>query len=179
MKAHSLWQRFGRWLRATRAQNSSTQAAPISASVQQHAKRARPAEDAAKRYKHLRHNHREQLQVLIRETLLRHGILSTAYSFRALTLDREGQHFIVLLELDGHDTDTRHSQLLQMEADLQRLTQERQPQLHVKHVYWRVTNACDTPEDPHLELPPEFAPTQPLEPNAVRPVTGQHTRSAA
>lgn len=164
MKPPSLWQRVSQWLHpASSGLRSQATRAPKSTDSLVAPERASPATGTPQSHKQLRQGHREQLQVLIREILLRHGILSTAYSFNALTLDRAGQHFIILFDLDGHDIDTRHNHLLGLELDIQRLTQERLPHLQVKHVYWRVTHAIETRPTPSPDAQPEFAPTQPME----------------
>lgn len=163
MKPLSLWQRLQRRLQPPPSR-PATAVVPAPAPVAP-AQRAQPAEPQPSPHKQLRDERREQLNALVREAMLRGGILSTAYKFRALTLDRHGEHFIVLFDLDGHDLDTRHSTLNALELTLQTLVQERHPPLQVKHVYWRVTDPDETTDAPRPSDQPDFAPTQPMMPH--------------
>lgn len=92
--------------------------------------------------------------------MIRAGILSGAYKFKALTLDKSGTAFIVMFDLQSPDLTAQPDLQGQLERNLQNHTQSRLG-ITVKAVYWRhgpqlVTN--DRPSSNH----PAFAKTRPL-----------------
>jgi len=87
--------------------------------------------------KQLRAQRREQLFGLVRENMIRAGVLSSAYKFKVLTLDSLGQSFIVLIDVQGHAIRHDAATLAGLEAQLQTLCRDRLS-LTVKNVYWRL-----------------------------------------
>ncbi len=79
---------------------------------------------------------REQMFSVVRESLIRAGVLSTSYQFKVLTLDALGDSFIVLIELslDGHAMPDEY--LLEIEHWIQD-TARRRHEMGVQSVYWR------------------------------------------
>jgi len=79
---------------------------------------------------------REQMFSVVRESLIRAGVLSNSYQFKVLTLDAVGDSFIVLIELslDGHSMPDEY--LLEVEHWIQD-TARRRHEMGVQSVYWR------------------------------------------
>lgn len=170
MSAPSLWQcLFGR----------PTQSADR---LEEHGHRLTPAVSASEEEllgldaRQLRGQRREQLFSVVRENMVRTGVLSSAYKFKALTLDRQGTSFIVMFDIDADATDCRPEALNALEHSLQTLAQERIG-VTVKAVYWRAretpapANALLSRPNTQLDeiarrLPPtghpDFEPTQPM-----------------
>lgn len=124
--------------------------------------------DDTHKQKQLRTVRREQLSQLVQESMLRSGIVGTAYKFKAISLDAAGEQFLVLFELEGPGLDTQHSHLNQVGESLKTLVHSRAPELHVKQVYWHVNNPPEkaTPPRPKREM--DFLPTQPMDSNDLR-----------
>lgn len=80
---------------------------------------------------------REALFGIVREIMLRSGILSSAYKFKVLSIDQKGRHFLVLLDLS---LDLAHSEpaerLLEIEKMIAEASMSRM-QVVVQAVYWR------------------------------------------
>jgi hypothetical protein len=80
---------------------------------------------------------REALFGIVREIMLRSGILSSAYKFKVLSIDQKGRHFLVLLDLS---LDLAHSEpaerLLEIEKMIAETSMSRM-QVVVQAVYWR------------------------------------------
>lgn len=152
MSSSTLWQQMARWLKA-----ASPSAQPAASPEES----SRPSRSPAARQ--LRAEQRHKLQALVREHMIRAGVLSSAYKFRALPLDRVGQSFIVLIELDAAATAHDPDSLQDWESTLQTHAQDSLG-LVVKAVYWRLHPAQTTalvPEPPsHEPFPPAPAPTR-------------------
>lgn len=102
-----------------------------------------------------RNARRETLYAVIRECMIRSGVLSTAYKFKVLTLDPDGQSHLVLIDIQAgalqHVPGGPHA----LETDLQQLASER-TKLTVKSVYWRDI------ESPSINRPAAAAPPAPV-----------------
>lgn len=123
----------------------------------------------------MRGHRREQLFAIVRESMIRAGVLSSAYKFKALTLDRKGNSFIVMFDIDADATDCRPEALRSLEHTLQELARERIG-IEVKAAYWRAREAPaartteGTTHDVLAEIAnkatstrhPDFEPTQPM-----------------
>lgn len=123
----------------------------------------------------MRGHRREQLFAIVRESMIRAGVLSSAYKFKALTLDRKGNSFIVMFDIDADVTDCRPEALRALEHALQELARERIG-IEVKAAYWRAREAPagrtmdNKPHDMLTEIAnrptsaahPDFEPTQPM-----------------
>ncbi len=135
---------------------------------------------------------REQLYTVVRENMIRAGVLSGSYKFKVLTLDHDGASHLVLIDIESTALDGVPGGTLNLESELQQLAEERL-QLEVRAVYWRLLGdplaagaparpepaATATPADPveHDELaalhraletpighdtPRGFEPTRPM-----------------
>ena len=62
---------------------------------------------------------REQLFTVIRESLIRGGVLSTSYSFKVLSTDANGDSFLVLIDLALGAKDLPDEYLLEIERWIQ------------------------------------------------------------
>ena len=80
---------------------------------------------------------REALFGVVREVMLRSGILSSAYKFKVLSIDQKGRHFLVLLDLSMELADTEPAgRLLEIEQMIADTAMSRM-QVAVQAVYWR------------------------------------------
>ena len=80
---------------------------------------------------------REQLFALVRENMIRMGVLSSHYKFKVLTLDPAGEQFIVMVDWQPGALGADPVFERQFEAGLQLLLTERKQGFKVKAVYWR------------------------------------------
>ncbi|MDR3067211.1 MAG: hypothetical protein LBV05_17120 [Comamonas sp.] len=95
---------------------------------------------------------REQLYVIVREAMVRVGILSAGYKFKVLSLDNVGQRFVVMVDLaPAYAADA--SQQRRIEALIAELARTRMD-AGVHAVYWRVNGQLQT------AATPDFAQTQ-------------------
>lgn len=97
---------------------------------------AASADSAAGNLKALRANRREQLFAIVRENMVRAGVLPSAYKFKILTLDRQAQDFIVLCDIQPSAFDGHPDVLARLESSLKQLARERM-NVGVRSVYWR------------------------------------------
>jgi hypothetical protein len=78
---------------------------------------------------------REQLYAVVRESMVRAGVLSSTYKFKVLSLDARGQQFLVMVDLaQGSGADM--VRLAEIEAMIAQTAKSRQ-QILVTAVYWR------------------------------------------
>ena len=100
---------------------------------------ARPEEDAGAARQSLREQRsarREQLYAIVREIMVRVGILSAGYKFKVLSLDSSGQRFVVMVDLaPAYAADA--AQQRNIEALIAELARARMGAA-VHAVYWRV-----------------------------------------
>jgi hypothetical protein len=85
---------------------------------------------------------REQLFSVVRESMIRGGVLSTSYDFKVLTLDANGDSFLVLIDLALPADMMPDSYLLEIERWVQSSAQSRHTML-IPSVYWRRNAAHD------------------------------------
>jgi hypothetical protein len=100
----------------------------------------------AKELKKRRSARRENLYAVVRENMIRAGVLSSAYKFKVLTLDNEGLTHTVLIDIRSDALAQVADGANGLEQGLQKLAQERLG-LEVKSVYWRTRNTT-TPATP-------------------------------
>lgn len=95
---------------------------------------ARQAKAAGKR-KLERTERRELLYLVVREAMVRAGVLSSRYKFKVLSLDPQGNHFLVMIDLaqGGRNDTVRLSEIEQMIAQAARARYD----ILVTAVYWR------------------------------------------
>jgi hypothetical protein len=158
----NLWQRLIRWLQPAPATRHPRHTPDASLTTGRESSRQQRAAQ------------REKLHALVRESMIRSGVLSGAYKFKSLPLDRTGQSFIVLFDLDATAMACDAQQQAEWETLLQTLAQDRL-HIEVKSVYWR-THPIPATRDaaPHPTTHshpnttpsrrPDFAPTQPMDP---------------
>ena len=79
---------------------------------------------------------REQLFSVVRESLIRAGVLSTSYEFKVLTLDANGDRFLVLIDLALPADVMPDEYLLEIERWIQSSADKRHT-MAVQGVYWR------------------------------------------
>ena len=85
---------------------------------------------------------REQLFGVVRESLIRAGVLSTSYEFKVLTLDANGDSFLVLIDLALPAEGMPDAYLLEIENWIQQSAKARHG-MAVRSVYWRRRAAND------------------------------------
>ena len=83
-----------------------------------------------------RHARREQLYVAIRESMTRAGMLSASYKFKVLSLDQNGNQFLVMMDIAAGLT-TSAAKLTHTEEILMQ-TAKAGYDIVVTAVYWRV-----------------------------------------
>jgi hypothetical protein len=79
---------------------------------------------------------REQLFSVVRESMIRGGVLSTSYEFKVLTLDANGDSFLVLIDLALPVEAMPDAYLLEIERWIQSSAESRHD-MKVGSVYWR------------------------------------------
>jgi hypothetical protein len=79
---------------------------------------------------------REQLFSVVRESMIRGGVLSSSYEFKVLTLDANGDSFLVLIDLGLPVEAMPDAYLLEIERWIQ-LSAESRHGMKVGSVYWR------------------------------------------
>ncbi|MBS3997255.1 MAG: hypothetical protein KGZ67_07940 [Hydrogenophaga sp.] len=94
--------------------------------------------------KGLRIKRREQLFAVVREAMIRGGVLSTSYEFKVLTLDATGDHFLVLIDLALPAQSMQDEHLAEVETWIRDSAQGRHS-MTVRSVYWRRKSV----QDPH------------------------------
>ena len=94
---------------------------------------------------------REQLYVIVREAMVRVGILSAGYKFKVLSLDSSGQRFVVMVDLaPAYAADA--SQQRSIEALIAELARTRM-EAGVHAVYWRVNGQIQAAPSPNFATP--------------------------
>lgn len=100
-----------------------------------------------------RHARRELLHQVVRECMVRVGVLSSAYKFKVLALDQRGRQFLVMLDLAaqyGGDA----SSLAEIEALIAQTAKSRFS-IIVAAVYWRINEQISLGR-------PSVAPVRPV-----------------
>jgi hypothetical protein len=78
---------------------------------------------------------RERLYLVVRDCMNGAGVLSSSYKFKVLSLDKHGQHFLVMVDLAGREAATAAS-LAVIETTIVQAAKARHA-IDVKGVYWR------------------------------------------
>lgn len=111
---------------------------------------------------------REMLYAIVRDAMVRAGVLSASYKFKVLALDQRGKQFLVMMEL-ARDYGGEMGRLSEIEALIAQTAKSRND-ISVTAVYWRTSDhvAVGIPQkgiSPHgVALPPN-----PTSQKAVRP----------
>lgn len=87
--------------------------------------------------KHERMARRELLYGIVRESMVRAGVLSSAYKFKVLSLDARGRQFLVMVDLAG-DQGAETNRLAEIEALIAQGAKARHD-IIVTAVYWRAS----------------------------------------
>lgn len=92
--------------------------------------------DSSENSKNNRHARREELYVAIRESMTRSGVLSARFKFKVLSLDQQGNAFLVMVDLSSEAGAPAES-LISMEQQIMRHALARFD-IAVSSVYWRL-----------------------------------------
>jgi hypothetical protein len=87
-----------------------------------------------------RSQRREQLYGVVRDAMVRAGILSAGYKFKVLALDAAGHRFVIMVDLAAAYA-AEAARLLEIEGLIAELARARL-QVDVSAVYWRVGDAA-------------------------------------
>ena len=88
---------------------------------------------------------REVLYAVVREAMVRAGVLSSSYKFKVLSLDQRGRQFLVMVDLaEGAASDTHR--LAEIEAMVAQSAKARYDIL-VSAVYWRACGSSGAGRD--------------------------------
>lgn len=101
--------------------------------------------------KHERMARRELLYAVVRQAMVRAGVLSASYKFKVLSLDGRGRQFLVMVDL-SRDGSVETAQLGEIEAMIAQTAKARHDIL-VTAVYWRMSE--------HVAVGDPKAPTAP------------------
>ena len=112
---------------------------------------------------------RELLYTVVREAMVRAGMLSSSYKFKVLSLDARGRQFLVMMDLAREHGDET-SRLAEIEALIAQSAKSRYD-IVVTAVYWRLNDhvAVGLPQTRHPAARPSGP--MPLEPLAAAPVS--------
>ena len=97
----------------------------------------RPVEHAANR-KNERMERRELLYTVVRDAMVRAGVLSASYKFKVLSLDQRGRQFLVMMDL-AREFGGETVRLSEIEALIAQTAKARYDIL-VTAVYWRIND---------------------------------------
>lgn len=109
---------------------------------------------------------RELLYTVVREAMVRAGMLSSSYKFKVLSLDSRGRQFLVMVDLSREHGDET-SRLAEIEALIAQSAKARHD-IVVTAVYWRLNDHVAVglpPTRPHAAARPSSP--MPLEPLAA------------
>lgn len=121
---------------------------------------------------------RELLYAVVREAMVRAGVLSSSYKFKVLSLDQRGRQFLVMVDLaQGAASDTRR--LAEIEAMVAQSAKARYDVL-VSAVYWRANEhvaigdpAHFTAQKPLISQPAPLESGTPSRPAPLEPARAQ------
>ncbi len=110
-----------------------------------------------------RADRRERLYGVIRETLMRCGVLSASYKFKVLSTDARGQQFLVMLDVASDSAQLMRS--AEIESMIRQAAQD-QHGVDVVALYWRVnaqlaSRAAPAPAPAAVRREPIYPPPAP------------------
>jgi len=141
-----------------------------------------PPEHAANR-KNERMERRELLYTVVRDAMVRAGVLSASYKFKVLSLDQRGRQFLVMMDL-AREYGGETVRLSEIEALIAQTAKTRYD-IVVTAVYWRINDhvAVGIPQKGVAPQGASLQATTPLPrrpaPVAAAPVAAPATRPAA
>lgn len=119
---------------------------------------------------------REALYVVVRDAMVRAGVLSASYKFKVLALDPRGQQFLVMMDL-AREYGCEAARLSEIEGLIARTAKTRH-EVTVTAVYWRINDQISA-HIPQKGASPQGA-SLPLTPTALaHPVTTAASGTAA
>jgi len=119
-----------------------------------------PAGDASGRRTE-RLERRELLYAVVRDAMVRAGVLSAGYKFKVLSLDQRGQRFLAMVDL-SRDYGGETVRLSEIEALIVQTAKARFD-IEVTAVYWRISDQVPaSASGAHSAPAPAPAPTPPL-----------------
>lgn len=135
MNQPSFWSRLFQWPRQPVAPAATAGTGPAQGALTAPSGTGGTSKSVAMRLQ--RHARREKLIALVRENMIRSGVLSASYKFKVLTLEPTGQQFIVMFDIQpGQSMASDPASLAMLESSLQSLAKERLG-VEVRHAYWR------------------------------------------
>ncbi len=126
---------------------------------------ASPATRAANR-KTERLERRELLYSVVRDTMIRAGVLAASYKFKVLSLDARGRQYLIMMDL-AHGTTLASARLAEIEAVMAQAAKAKHDIL-VTAVYWRVNEPVIVGLSAETQAQ-KAAPTQQVTPKPVTP----------
>ncbi len=126
-----------------------------------------PAEHAANRTNE-RLERRELLYIVVRDAMVRAGVLSASYKFKVLSLDQRGRQFLIMMDL-AREYGGETARLSEIEALIAQTAKARYD-IAVSAVYWRINDhvAVGLPQKAGAHAP--AAPAATVPPPHSRPV---------
>jgi hypothetical protein len=125
------------WLFPAKKRSKAASSSVMSSGSGAQRKASRDSTSSAKR-KSDRAARRELLYAVVREAMVRAGVLSASYKFKVLSLDSEGRQFLIMVDLArGAGGDTAN--LAEIEALIAQSAKARHD-MQVTAVYWRVND---------------------------------------
>lgn len=109
-----------------------------------------------------RHERRELLYGVVRETMVHAGALSASYKFKVLSLDSGGRQYLVMVDL-SHEFDAAAPRLAEIEAAIVQSAKTRYG-IVVTAVYWRANPRAAAPSG---EKTRPASPHEPVRADAV------------
>ncbi len=151
------------WLKAKSSTQTNTRSAPLlpaganARSPTPGSRSGESAADIAARRKSERARLRELLYNVVRESMVRVGILSSSFKFKVLATDPKGRRFIVMMDL-ARDFGSEIAQLAEIETLICQVARARH-NIVVSSVYWR--------SEGQARLAPSAAPNVPAAAHAA------------
>ncbi len=122
---------------APKAPLTSTPSAGSAAAAAAQARAPKPADHAEQlARKNVRMERRESLYMVVRDAMVRAGVLSAGYKFKVLSLDQLGQQFVVMIDL-GSEYGSSTARLSEIESLITQSAKTRF-EILVTAVYWRI-----------------------------------------
>ena len=124
--------------------------------------------------------HRKHIYSVVRDSMIRAGVLAASYKFKVLSLDAHGIQYLIMMDLTDHSAgDT--GRLAEIEA-LMAQTAKLRHDILITAVYWRVNEhvTAGLSRSPPVPLPqaPRKAPEQPPSRQPATAVTSGRRKPA-
>lgn len=143
---------------------------PFNGGNTRHAATAQPANRKQERLAR-----RELLYGVVRECMVRAGVLSSSYKFKVLSLDPRGQQFLVMVDLAQGAAGETH-RLAEIEAMVAQSAKSRHDIL-VTAVYWRSNDHVAVGDPARANQKPYVSRPMPLQPEPATPSRPQALRA--